>query len=440
MKVPDIKVPPPGPKARRIVARDKRYLATSTKTSPVVARRASGAVVEDVDGNRFLDFTSGISVLNVGHSHPDVVAAVRDQVGELAHFAGTDFYYDIQTRLAERLARLTPGRSAKKVFFTNSGTESNEAAIKIARWSTRKPMFLAFLNAFHGRTMGSLALTASKPVQRERFSPMMPGVVHVPYAYCFRCPYNLTYPSCNLHCADIIEDAYLKTVAPASEVAGLFVEPVQGEGGYVVPPPGWLDRIGQIAKDNGLLLIDDEVQAGFGRTGRMWGIQHSNVTPDILTTAKSLGGGIPIGAAIFDARLDFGVEGAHSNTFGGNLVACAAALATIDVIESEGLVRRSAELGEVLRSRLDEMAETYEIMGDNRGLGLMQATEFVKDRKSKDPAPKTQKAIIEDAYRQGLVLLPCGESTIRFIPPLNIPRELLDTGLDVLERCIRRSA
>ena len=440
MKVPSIKVTPPGPRAREVIQRDAKYLATTTKTSPIVAKRAEGSVVEDVDGNTYIDFSSGIAVLAVGHGHPKVVEAVRRQVGELAHFAGTDFYYDIQTRLAERLARISPGKNAKKVFFANSGTEANEAALKIARYHTRRSMFLAFLGAFHGRTMGALSLTASKRVQRERFSPMMPGVVHVPYAYCYRCPYKLTYPSCDLYCANIIEDLYMKTVAPPGDTAGIFVEPVQGEGGYIVPPPGWLSRIAAIAKDNDLLLIADEVQTGFGRTGKMFAVEHEGVVPDILTVAKALGGGLPIGGAIFDASLDFEVSGAHSNTFGGNLVACASALATLDAIEGEGLVANAERLGKRMASRLDAMKEKFPIIGDHRGLGLMRVTEFVSDPKTKRPDPKARNAILKDAYEHGVIALPCGDSGIRYIPALNIPEDLLDSGLDILEGCIRRAA
>ncbi len=440
MKVPQIRVPPPGPKAREIIERDREFLATTTKVSPVVARRAQGSVVEDVDGNLYVDFTCGVSVLNVGHGHPKVLDAIRKQVGELVHFAGTDFYYDVQTRLGETLNRITPGKFRKKVFFANSGTEANEAALKIARWSTRRGQFIAFLHGFHGRTMGALALTSSKRVQRERFLPMMPGVVHVPYAYCFRCPYKLTYPSCDLYCANIIEDLYMQTVAPPTDTAAIVVEPVQGEGGYVVPPPGWLKRIAKIAKDNDLLLIADEVQTGMGRTGRMFAVEHEGVVPDILTTAKALGSGIPIGAAVFDARLDFGVPGAHSNTFGGNLVACASALATIDVIEDEKLLERAERLGGHMAKRLGEMKERFEVMGDNRGLGLMRATEFVGEGTKMKPDPKLRDRIVRDAYEHGLLLLPAGASAIRYIPALNIPEDLLDAGLDVLEGSIERAS
>lgn len=440
MGAPDVKVPPPGPKAREVVDRDKRFLATSTKTSPIVVERAEGALVHDVDGNTLIDFSSGIGVVNVGHRHPKVVAAIEAQLGKFLHFAGTDFYYDIQTRLAERLGELAPGDAAKKTFFTNSGAEANEAAIKVARWHTRKPLFLAFLGAFHGRTMGTLAMTASRRVQRERFQPLMPGVVHVPYAYCYRCPYQLTYPDCDLYCANIIEETYMDVVAPPSETAALFVEPVQGEGGYIVPPAGWLKRIETIARDNDVLLIADEVQTGFGRTGRMFAVEHEDVVPDVVTVAKALGSGLPIGAAVFDERYDFGAEGAHSNTFGGNPVACAAALATIDALVEEDMLANARKMGERMARRLEEMKERYPIMGENRGVGLMRATEFVEDAVTKAPAREKRDAIVAEAMGGGLVLLPAGKSAIRYIPPLNISEELLDAGLDVLEGAIRKVA
>ena len=436
MKVPKIVVTPPGPKAREIIELDHRYLATTTKTSPIVAARGEGAVVEDVDGNLYVDFTCGIGVANTGHCHPTVVKAVQEQSERLMHFAGTDFYYEIQAKLAKRITEIVPGNFEKKVFFTNSGTESTEAALKLARWSTGKKRFLAFINAFHGRTLGALSLTGSKRVQRERFFPTMPGVTHVPYAYCYRCAYKLTYPDCDLWCVKIIEELYFDSIVPPDEVAALFFEPVQGEGGYIVPPPGYLDELAKLAKKYDILLVDDEVQTGFGRTGRMFGVEHSSVLPEVLTMAKGIGSGIPIGAMAFRADLDFGVKGAHSNTFGGNLVACAAALATIEVIESEGLLEKATRAGERMHKRLEEMKERFPVMGENRGLGLMRATEFVKDPETKEPAKKLRDSILERAYKKGLILLPCGESGIRYIPYLGISDELLDAGLDVLEESI----
>lgn len=437
MKVPRIREPPPGPRAKEIIERDNRYLATTTKALPLAVKRATGSVIEDVDGNLYIDFTCGIGVTNLGHVNEDVLEAVEAQLKEIWHFAGTDFYYQIQVDLAETLARLTPGDFPKKVFFTNSGTESIEAGIKLTRWNRRGKQFLAFLNAFHGRTMGSLALTASRAVQRERFFPWMPGVTHVPYAYCYRCPYQLTYPKCDLWCAKIIEEEYFMSVIPPKDIAALFFEPIQGEGGYIVPPPGWAAEVERIARENGILLVADEVQTGIGRTGAMFAVEHTGVVPDAIAIAKGLGSGLPIGALVFDARLDFGVKGAHSNTFGGNPVACAAGLATLRTIEKEGLLKRAIVLGERTHKRLEEMRERWPIMGDNRGVGLMRATELVRDQKTKEPAVKERDALLEEALKRGLILLPCGESTVRYLPALTIEEELLDEGLNVLEEAIR---
>ncbi len=437
MKVPHVKVPPPGPRAKEIIEKDGHYIATSTKTLPLAVRRAKGSVVEDVDGNHYIDFTCGVGVTNLGHVNEAVLEAVEAQLKEMWHFAGTDFYYQVQADLAEMLGRLAPGNFRKKVFFTNSGTESIEAAIKLARWNREGKQFLAFLNAFHGRTMGALALTSSKGVQRERFFPWMPGGNHVPFAYCYRCPYQLTYPECDMWCAKTIEENYLRTIVPPKEIAALFFEPVQGEGGYIVPPPGWTKEVERIAKENGIMLVADEVQTGIGRTGAMLAVEHTGVVPDVIALAKGLGSGFPIGALIFDARLDFGVQGAHSNTFGGNPVACAAALATLRVIEKEGLHRRALVMGERMQGRLEEMREKWPLMGDNRGLGLMRATEFVRNPKTREAAIKERDAILKEALQRGLILLPCGKSTVRYIPALNIEEELLDRGMDILEDSIK---
>jgi 4-aminobutyrate aminotransferase len=286
--------------------------------------------------------------------------------------------------------------------------------------------------------MGALSFTASKLAQKSRYFPMMPGVTHIPYANCYRCAYKMSYPECDLWCAKILEEHYFRTYLPAEEVAAIMLEPIQGEGGYVVPPKGYLKEIERIANKHGILVIDDEVQSGFGRTGKMFASEHSGIVPDIVGTAKGIGSGMPIGACIFDARLDFEFQGAHSNTFGGNLVACAAAIATIDVIENEGLIERSEKLGQLMAKRLDEMKAKYEIMGDNRGLGLMRATEFVRDRKTKEFAVEEKDAIVEEAYKRGLILLPCGMSSIRYIPPLVIEEEHLETGMNILEECIAK--
>ena len=432
-----LRTPVPGPKAQEVIASDRQALMTSTKTSPIVAESGSGVWITDVDGNRLLDFASGVAVTAVGYSHPEVVRAVREQVGRLSHFAGTDFYYASQVRLAERLAHLAPGEMAKKVFFTNSGTESAEAALKLARWNRQRPIVLGLLGAFHGRTMGALSLTASKPVQRARYAPFVGGGTHIPAPYCYRCPYKLEYPSCDLYCAKILKELYFQTAIPPDDVAAFIAEPVMGEGGYVVPPPGWHRTLKSILDEHGILFIDDEVQAGMGRTGRWFAIEHHGVVPDIVTMAKALGGGIPMGAMIFRADLDYTTQGSHSNTFGGNLVAVAASEATLDVIEKEKLLDNARVQGGYLMERFRELAGQHSESADVRGLGLMVATEFVSDRRTKEPAVKFRDRVLEETYHRGLILLPCGRSSIRYIPPLIVRREEIDEAIEVLDASIR---
>ncbi len=426
----------PGPKARAVIAADERYMVRTTKTSPIVAASATGAWVTDVDGNRLLDFAAGISVLNVGHTHPDVVAAARDQLGRLQHFAGTDFYYAVQTELAKKLTEIAPGPGEKKVFFTNSGTESAEAALKLARWQRQRPITIGLLGAFHGRTMGALTMTSSKPVQRARFDAFTGGGHHIPAPNCYRCPYRLEYPSCDLYCVKILKELYFETSIPPDDVAAFIAEPVMGEGGYIVPPKGWHAALRTILDEHGILLIDDEVQAGMGRTGRWFAIEHHGVRPDIVTLAKALGGGLPMGAVIARADLDYPVSGVHSNTFGGNPVAAASGLATIRVIERERLLENAERQGALLITRLRELQAKYPEIGDVRGLGLMVATEFVRDRTTRTPAVALRDRVIEEAYRRGLILLPCGRSTIRYIPPLTISADEINEGVEILDEAI----
>jgi 4-aminobutyrate aminotransferase len=435
--LPDIKVIPPGPKGQEIIDMDSQYIATTTKTSPVAVNRARGAMVWGVDGNRYLDLTSGIGVTNTGHCHPKVVDAIQKQAAELMHFAGTDFYYSIQAELAKRLCEVTPGNCAQKVFYTNSGTESVEAAIKLAKWSSERKRFMAFIGAFHGRSMGAVSLTASKTVQRERFFPMMPGVTHTHYAYCYRCPYKLEYPSCDLWCAKIVEEVHFEQLVPPATVAAWFIESVQGEGGYIVPPPGWIKEIRDITERHGILLVDDEVQAGFGRTGKWFGIEHYGVEADIYCLAKGMGSGVPIGAIVFKEELDWRVKGAHSNTYGGNLVASAAALATIDAIEEEGMVENSARMGDHLHKRLLELQEHHPEIGDVRGLGLMQATEFVKDPNTKERDIALRDRLTVEAYKRGLIMLPCGKNSMRYIPPLIITEHQVDGAIEILDESLK---
>jgi len=440
-KRPNVRTDLPGEKSKKIIDDDTHYLATTTKASPAVVKHAKNIVFEDMDGNIFFDFTSGIGVTNTGHCHPRVVKAIQEQAEKVLHFAGTDFYYDTQVNLAKRLGEITPGIYDKKTFFGNSGAEAVEAAIKLSRWSSQRKFIMGFMGAFHGRTMGALGLTASKIVQKQRFFPWMPGVVHAPFPNPYRNVFGIdgyAQPDeLTNRVIDYIEEMFKKYVPP-DEVAAIFMEAVQGEGGYIVPPLSFIPALRKIADEHGILLVDDEIQAGFGRTGRMFAIEHCGVVPDVVTLSKAIASGFPIGAAVFNADYDFGVSGAHSTTFGGNPVACAASLATIDVLRDEGLIENAARQGKIMHARLKEMQETYECVGDARGLGLMQATEFVKTKKSKEPAPKLRTQVREYALKDGLLLLSCGESGIRYIPPLTITTEQVNVGMDIVEASIKK--
>lgn len=435
--MPNIRVTPPGPKAKAIVAKDDRYMATTTKSMPLAIKRGHGAVIEDMDGNFYLDFTSGVGVLNTGHTHPKVVAAIKAQAERFVHFAGTDYYYDAQADLAEELTKVAPVGKDSLVFFTNSGTESIEAAIKLVKHHTHRQGLLAFVGAFHGRTMGSLSLTASKKVQREGYLPMLGGVEHVPFANCYHCPYKLEYPSCDMWCIHILEEEYFPTVLPPEDVAAVFAEPVQGEGGYIVPPMPYYKELKKVLDPHGILLVMDEVQSGFGRTGKMFASEHFGVEPDVVALAKALGSGLPIGAAVYKAHLDWGVSGSHSNTFGGNPVAAAAGLATLDVIRSEHLLENATKQGRLLRKRLEEIQEKHPRVGDVRGLGLMQAAEFVKNPRTRERDPKLREAVADEAFKRGLVLLGCGRNSIRFIPPLVVSAKQVDKGMEILEVALK---
>ena len=438
---PEIRVPVPGPNAQKIVERDTRSIFTTTKTSPIAAAHAKGAWVTDVDGNTFLDWTSGVGVVNVGYSHPRVTKAIQDQAAKLVHFAGTDFYYDSQVELAERLAHLVPGRFEKKVFYTNSGTESNEAAIKVARYHSGRGRFLAFVGGFHGRTMGALSMTASKPVHQRNFFPTMPGVVHAHYPNPYRNVWgidgNENGDELVDKCIDYIETTLFQSMLPPEDVAAVWAEPIQGEGGYVVPPKSWFPKLRKLCDKHGILLAADEVQTGFGRTGKLFAMEHWGVAPDMTMLAKGIANGMPMGALVARADLDFDVSGAHSNTFGGNVLATTAAVATLDALQQERIVENAEKVGAHLKKRLVELQERHEAIGDVRGLGLMLATEFVTDRRAKTYDPKVKDRVVEEAWRRGLVLLPCGKSSVRYIPPLVLTKEEADAGVEVLEQAIR---
>jgi 4-aminobutyrate aminotransferase len=440
MKTPEIRTPLPGPRAQHLIALDSTYVSPSyTRVYPLVAERGEGLWIQDVDGNRFLDFTAGIAVNATGHCHPKVVQAIKDQADRLLHMSGTDFYYTAQIALAEKLASLAPGEGTKRVYFGNSGAEAVEAAFKLARWHTKRELNIAFFGAFHGRTMGALSLTASKTVQKKHYNPLVPGITHIPYAYCYRCAYNLTYPQCHLYCVQWVEDTLFRTTVPAEEVAAIFVEPIQGEGGYIVPPPEFHKAFYAIAKKYGILYVTDEVQSGMGRTGKMFAIEHFGVAPDIMALAKGIASGMPLGAMVAPANIMDWEAGSHASTFGGNPLACQAAMATIELLEGSLMANATAQ-GERLLGSLRDMQQRFECMGDVRGKGLMVGVELVKDRQSKAPAADWRGRIIQRAFEKGLLILGCGQNSIRFCPSLTVSAEEIDVGLSIFEECVKEIA
>lgn len=428
----------PGPQAQAMVERSQRVVAPSLlRVYPLVVKRAYGCIVEDVDGHQFLDCMAGIAVCSTGHCHPRVVRAIQEQAKRWLHICGADFYDPQYITLAERLAAIAPGEEPKKVFLGNSGAEAVEAALKLARYHAGRPYMIAFFGAFHGRTMGAVSLTASKPVHHRGFAPLLPGIVHIPYGYCYRCAYNLTYPSCNLACVDFIEHTLMEKSIPPDEVAAIFVEPVQGEGGYVVPPNGWLQKLRALCDRYGILLVADEVQSGMGRTGKWFAIEHWNVVPDILCVAKALASGMPVSAMVARESVMTWPVGAHGSTFGGNPVACAAALATIEVIEQDGLMENAVRVGNRLLDGLRELAREGEragrppFIGDVRGLGLMIGVELVQDPETRAPAREEAAAVMRECFHRGLLVLTCGASSIRFAPPLVITEAEADRALAI---------
>jgi 4-aminobutyrate aminotransferase len=434
--LPNLVTPLPGPRAAEIIKRDQAVLSPSyTRCYPLVMKRGEGAIVEDVDENRFLDFAAGIAVVATGHSHPRVVAAIQKQAAEFLHMSGTDFYYEGMVRLAEKLAALTPGKLPRRVYFGNSGAEAVEAAIKMARYHSGRDKFIAFLGGFHGRTMGALALTASKVVQRRGFHPMLP-VEHIPYPNCYRCPCGKDPSTCAVECLSILEDQLFKTILPAEEVAAIVVEPIQGEGGYLVPPKKFHEELRRIADKYGILLVHDEIQCGMGRTGRMFASEHFGVTPDIITLAKGIASGMPLAATIARADIMDWPPGAHASTFGGNPVSIAASLATIELLE-ESLIANAAAMGEHLMSRLREWPRRFKYVGDVRGMGLMIGVEMVRDQNTKERAPDLRDRLETLAFERGLLILGCGPNSIRLCPPLVITRDQADYAVDTLEQCLK---
>ena len=436
-KLPILVTPLPGPTARKVIARDTQFISPSyTRSYPMVAKSGRGAMVEDVDGNVFLDFAAGIAVVSTGHCHPRVVQAIQEQAAELIHISGTDFYLPSMVELAERLSAVAPGAEPKKVYFGNSGTEATEAAIKLARFHTRRDKIIAFYGCFHGRTLGALSLTASKAVQRKGFGALLSGVFHIPYPNSYRCPYGHPSPCNCVEAATFLEREIFKRVVDPEEVAAVFVEPIQGEGGYVPAPKEFLLELQRICRRHGILIVSDEVQSGMGRTGKWWAGDHAGFEPDILCVAKGIASGMPLSATIARASLMDWKPGAHASTFGGNPVCVAAALATMDLLETQ-YIDNARRMGEFLMSRMADWPARHKIVGDVRGKGLMIGVEIVRDQKTKERAHGYRETIVNRAFEKGLLLLGAGENVIRIAPPLVIDEEQAEFAARTLEECIR---
>lgn len=435
---PKLVTPLPGPKSKAIVEDDDRLLSPSyTRSYPMVAKRGRGLRVEDADGNEFLDFAAGIAVCSTGHCHPEVVSAIQKQAGELIHMSGTDFYYESLVTLSERLSAIAPMPGPHRFYYGNSGAEAVECALKVARYHTGRQNIIAFLGAFHGRTMGALSLTASKPQQKRRFAPLVPGVTHVRYPYAYR--------GCSggpqeaeefaLGCARYIEEKLFHTMLPPEEVAAIFVEPIQGEGGYVPAPANFMRELRRICDKYGILLVADEVQSGAGRTGKWWAIEHTGVEPDIVCMAKGIASGMPLGVCMTKAHIMDWKPGSHASTFGGNPVCIAAALATLDVLEREGKAN-AAKQGEAMLEKLRGWVKKHPAVGDVRGHGLMIGVEIVKDQQTRESAPAMRDRIVDLAFERGLLILGCGENSIRLAPPLIVNEHEAAVALDILEDCV----
>jgi len=439
LSYPKIKVTPPGPKAKKIVERDSAVISPSFgRAYPLVIERGEGNIVVDVDGNEFIDMNAGLAVCSVGHSHPKVVKAIKDQVDKFIHYSYTDFFYDDYVDLGEKLHDLVPGDHKKKFFYGNSGAESIEAAMKVARWHTGRQGYLAYIGSFHGRTMGAVSLTASKPYQRARFAPLVPGVEHIFYPYCYRCPFNLECPSCGYACVDYIDEYLFHRYVPPEEVAMLIAEPIQGEGGYIVPPDGYFKRLKKLLDEYGILFASDEVQAGIGRTGKWFGIEHFGVVPDIVCMAKGIAAGMPLGVMASRADIQDWKPGSHASTFGGNPVSCAAALAVLDIIKSENLLENAQKQGKLIKDRLNEMKEEHPTIGDVRGKGLMVGVELVKDKTTKEYAQKETGEVMMECFRNGLAIVNCGINVIRWMPPLTITSDLVEPALEIFEKSLTK--
>jgi len=436
-ELPKIVTELPGPKAKEIIAADEEVVTKSyMRAYPLVIEEGKGAVVRDSDNNIFIDCTGGTGTGFIGHSHQKVVEAINEQSGKIIHSAALLFYHQKMVELAGRLANLAPGPSKKRVFFGNSGAEANECALKLAKFNSRKSGIISFFGGFHGRTMGALSVTSTSAFVRKSFGPLVPGCVFVPYPYCYRCSLNCEFPSCNYACIDFIQEVILSKVIAPEEVAAVIVEPIQGTTGFICPPPGYFEKLHQLCKKNEILLIVDEVYSGYGRTGKFFAIEHWDLEPEMITMAKSLAGGLPIGVCIArDDVMNWG-RATHTSTFAANDVACSAAIATLEITDKEGLVEKAERMGAYVKKRCLEMQDKFEIIGDVRGKGLMLGIELVKDRNRKDYAQQEAETVRKTAFQKGVVLLGGGPSCIRFCPPGVITEAQMDFALDTFESAI----
>jgi 4-aminobutyrate aminotransferase len=436
IKLPHLVTALPGPKAKQIVKRDTEFVSPSyTRDYPLVAKTGHGAMIEDVDGNTFLDFAAGIAVVATGHCHPEVVAAIQKQASELIHMSGTDFYYPNMVELAEKLASIAPGKEPKRVYFGNSGAEAVEAAIKLAKYHTKRDKLVAFHGAFHGRTIGALSLTASRAVQRKGFGTLLSGVFHMPFPDTYRGTYGVRPETASADCLSYLENELFRRRVDPEEVAGIFIEPIQGEGGYLPAPADFLQGLQRICRKYGIMLVMDEVQSGMGRTGKWWAGDYAGIEPDIICTAKGIASGMPLSAMIARASVMDWKPGAHASTFGGNPVCIAASLATIRLIEKQYMAN-AARMGEYIMRKTADWREKHKIVGDIRGRGLMIGIEFVRDQKTKEKAPELRNQIVERAFYKGLLVLGSGDTTLRLCPPLLIDEEQAEFALRTLDGLI----
>jgi len=437
MEYPKIVVTPPGPKAKNIVKRDSKYISPSFgRAYPLVVEKGEGNIITDVDGNKFIDMNAGLAVCSVGHSHPKVVKSIKEQAEKFLHYSYTDFFYGSYIDLGEKLHSLLPGKYKKKFYYGNSGAEAVEAAIKVSRYHTGRQGVMAYMGAFHGRTMGAVSLTASKPYQRAHFSPLVPGVVHLPYPNSYRSPFTgKKDPEIVDKCLHYLE-MILETYQPPEEVAMIIAEPIQGEGGYVVPPEGYFKEVKKICDEHNILFAVDEIQSGIGRTGKWFAIEHYDVVPDIVCIAKGIAAGLPLGVMASRADVQDWKPGSHASTFGGNPVSCAAAISVLNTIQEENLLKNAEEHGDYILKRLHEMQEDHPIIGDVRGKGLMIGVELVKDRKTQEYAKEESKELMTRCFKKGVALVTCGFSVIRMMPPLTITRKLINSALDIFEESL----